>query len=67
MQDHERGANMLIFRAPKRRHTVLSGQAGATTAEYALLVGFIATVIVGVVGLIGLQLIPGFQNALAGL
>jgi Flp pilus assembly pilin Flp len=57
---------MLIVRSPKRRHTALSGQAGATTAEYALLVGFIATVIVGVVGLIGLQLIPEFQSALGG-
>lgn len=46
---------------------MVSSQAGATSAEYALLVGFIATVIVGVVGLIGLQLIPGFQTALAGL
>jgi Flp pilus assembly pilin Flp len=45
----------------------VSGQAGATTAEYALLASFIATAIVGVVGLIGLQLIPGFKTAQAGL
>lgn len=57
---------MLILRSPRRRHTV-SSQAGATSAEHTLLVGFIATVIVGLVGSIGLQLIPGFKTAQAGL
>lgn len=42
-------------------------QTGATAVEYALLVGFIATVIVFAVGLLGQQLIPGFQAAEAGL
>lgn len=48
-------------------YSVRRPQAGATAVEYALLVGFIATAIVLSVGLLGQQLIPGFQAATAGL
>ena len=48
-------------------YLVRSLQSGATAVEYALMVGFIATVIVLAVGLLGQQLIPGFQAVTAGL
>jgi Flp pilus assembly pilin Flp len=48
-------------------YSVRSLPTGATAVEYAILVGFIATVIVLAVGLVGQQLIPGFQAAKAGL
>lgn len=48
-------------------YSMCSRQTGATAVEYALLVGFIATVIVFAVGLLGQQVIPGFQAATAGL
>ncbi|MET4144915.1 hypothetical protein [Arthrobacter sp. UYCo732] len=67
MQDHKVRANMFIHRWLRGRRTVIAEQAGATTSEYSLLVGFIATLIAAIVGLIGQQLIPGFQAALAGL
>lgn len=64
----------LIFTAKTTASQVLDGfrslrslQKGATATEYALLVGFIATVIAVAVGLLGQQLIPGFQNVLLGL
>jgi Flp pilus assembly pilin Flp len=64
----------LIFKAKTTATRVLddfrsvrSLQTGATATEYALLVGFIATVIAVAVGLLGQQLIPGFQNVLLGL
>ncbi|WP_426990065.1 Flp family type IVb pilin [Pseudarthrobacter sp. Y6] len=45
----------------------LSSEAGATAVEYSLLVAFIATVIIGSVGALGNQLIPGFQSVIDGL
>lgn len=40
---------------------------GATAVEYGLLVAFIAAVIIGAVTLIGLDILPGFQQVEAGL
>jgi pilus assembly protein Flp/PilA len=45
----------------------LSGEAGATAVEYGLLVALIAAVIVGIVGTLGGQLIPGFQSVIDGM
>lgn len=42
-------------------------QSSATALEYALMVVFVATVTVLAVGLLGQQLIPGFQAVTAGL
>ncbi|WP_426996555.1 Flp family type IVb pilin [Pseudarthrobacter sp. N5] len=59
-----------VFSASRLRNAVgsiWSSQAGASAVEYSLLVAFIATVIVAVVGTLGLQLVPGFQAVVAGL
>ncbi|WP_368086957.1 Flp family type IVb pilin [Arthrobacter sp. ok909] len=45
----------------------LSNEAGATAVEYGLLVALIAAVIIGTVGVLGGQLIPGFQAVVDGL
>jgi pilus assembly protein Flp/PilA len=45
----------------------LSSEAGATAVEYGLLVALIATVIIGVVGVLGDQLITVFQSVIDGL
>ncbi|WP_308197243.1 Flp family type IVb pilin [Arthrobacter humicola] len=45
----------------------LSSEAGATAVEYGLLVALIAAVIIGIVGTLGGQLIPGFQSVVDGL
>ncbi|UKA57769.1 Flp family type IVb pilin [Arthrobacter sp. FW306-2-2C-D06B] len=42
-------------------------ETGASAVEYSLLVVFIATAIVVIVGTLGLQLVPGFQQVVAGL
>lgn len=44
-----------------------SKEAGATAVEYGLLVALIAAVIIGIVGILGGQLIPGFQSVIDGL
>lgn len=44
----------------------LSSEAGATAVEYSLLLALIATAIIGVVEVLGGQLIPGFQAAIDG-
>lgn len=41
-------------------------ETGATAVEYALLVAFIASVIIAVVTVLGIQLEPGFQAAIDG-
>jgi pilus assembly protein Flp/PilA len=45
----------------------LAGEAGATAVEYGLLVAPIAAAIIGVVGILGGQLIPGFQSVIDGM
>lgn len=45
----------------------ISGEAGATAVEYSLLIAFIATAIVVVVGTLGRQLPTGFQAVIGGL
>jgi pilus assembly protein Flp/PilA len=45
----------------------LSSDAGAAAVEYGLLVALIAVVIIGAVGVLGGQLIPGFQSVIDGL
>jgi pilus assembly protein Flp/PilA len=45
----------------------LACEAGATAVEYGLLVALIAAVIVGIVGTLGGQLIPGFQSVIDGM
>lgn len=60
-------AKVTASRVTNVYYSVRSLQSGATAVEYALMVGFIATVIVLAVGLLGQQLIPGFQAATAGL
>ncbi|MEV8147763.1 Flp family type IVb pilin [Arthrobacter sp. NPDC080073] len=42
-------------------------ETGASAVEYSILVVFIATAIVAIVGVLGLQLVPGFQQVAAGL
>lgn len=44
----------------------LSSEAGATAVEYSLLLALIASAIVGVVAILGGQLLPGFQAAIDG-
>lgn len=47
---------------------VTSGsEAGASAVEYSILVALIATVVITIVGTLGLQLVPGFQQVVAGL
>ncbi|MCO4236031.1 Flp family type IVb pilin [Pseudarthrobacter raffinosi] len=67
MQGLKSNVNIIVQRLNHGFRSVQSLQKGATAVEYALLVGFIATVIVVSVGFLGKQLIPGFQNVLAGL
>jgi Flp pilus assembly pilin Flp len=64
----------LSFNAKTTASRVLDGfrslrslQNGATAAEYALMVGFIAAVIVAAVGLVGQELIPLFESVNVGL
>lgn len=45
----------------------VDSEAGASAVEYSILVVFIATAIVAIVGILGLQLVPGFQQVVAGL
>lgn len=49
-----------------RFRQVFSLERGATSVEYSFLVAFIATIIITVVGQIGLQLLPGFQTVEGG-
>jgi Flp pilus assembly pilin Flp len=42
-------------------------ETGASAVEYSILIVFIATAIVAIVGILGLQLVPGFQQVVAGL
>ena len=44
-----------------------SSEAGATAVEYSFLVAFIATAIIGIVEVLGGQLVPGFQSVIDGL
>ena len=46
---------------------IRSAEAGATAVEYSLVVALIATAIIGVVEVLGGQLIPGFQSVIGGL
>ena len=43
------------------------GEVGATAVEYSLLIAFVATAIVVIVGTLGRQLPAGFQTVIAGL
>lgn len=55
-------------RAPERNlRRKLACEAGATAVEYGLLVALIAAAIIGVVGILGGQLIPGFQSVIDGM
>jgi pilus assembly protein Flp/PilA len=49
------------------RRTKLSGETGATAVEYGLLVALIAAAIVVIVGVLGGQLLPGFQSVIDGI
>ncbi|MGO4493744.1 Flp family type IVb pilin [Arthrobacter sp. 2YAF22_2] len=66
MQGLKSKAKVTSVRVSDVGYSIRSLQA-ATAVEYALLVGFIATATVLAVGLLGPQLIPGFQAATAGL
>lgn len=60
-----RVSKLWTFIASKRG--CIRSEAGATAVEYSLLVAFIATAIITVVGVLGGQLLPGFQTVIAGL
>ncbi|WP_426938693.1 Flp family type IVb pilin [Pseudarthrobacter sp. S3] len=56
-----------LCRSTARWSDRIRGEAGATAVEYSLLIAFIATAIIGVVGTLGGQLLPGFEAVIAGL
>jgi Flp pilus assembly pilin Flp len=60
-------AKSTASRVLNRFRSVHPLQKRAAAVEYALLVGFIATVIVVAVGYFGQRLIPPFPNVLLGL
>lgn len=57
----------LFSNALARIGRLRESEAGATAVEYSLLVALIASVIIGVVTALGLQLVPGFQAVIDGL
>lgn len=42
------------------------GEVGAASIEYSFLVALITTVIITIIGQVGLQLLPGFQTVVNG-
>ncbi len=52
---------------PRARRFLVTDEAGATSAEYAIMAGLIAVAIAAAVQTLGASLIPLFNNAAANL